>query len=139
MPRPVQDEDYVPERLYPIKQSAPPTTVQDESKPRSTPLSESDVYIRKRLILADVGHCEREALDSLQIGSVLAFTVSKDNGTVTVTHRSDRVGYIGKQDALPFAAGLQLGRRIYGIITSIDRTARPEKYELEAWFDGRIP
>jgi hypothetical protein len=72
----------------------------------------------------------------LQIGSVLAFTVSKDNGTVTVTHRSDRVGYIGKQDALPFAAGLQLGRRIYGIITSIDRTAIPEKYELEAWFDG---
>ena len=43
--------------------------------------------------------------------------------------------YISRQDKLPYVACLRLKRKVYGVITAIDSTNLPTKYEFETWFD----
>ena len=60
-----------------------------------------------------------------------------DKDAVKLLYVGEKVGYISRKDNRPFAAALRLGRKMYGVITDIDESSFPAKYEFEAWFESR--
>ena len=79
-------------------------------------------------------------MSGLEIGSYLEFAAEPSNphdkNAITVLYREQKVGYIAKQDLMPFVACLRLGRKLYGVVTDIVREPYPVKYEYEVWFDN---
>ena len=51
----------------------------NENIPKSTPKNEKDQYIRKRMIIAGSSYCEKEALDTLTIGTCFDVALETDN------------------------------------------------------------
>lgn len=112
-----------------------------EDAPRSIPKNERDQYVRKRMIIAGASYCDKNVLARLGIGSYLDIVAECDNpydkDAVKLLYVGEKVGYISRKDNRPFAAALRLGRKMYGVITDIDESSFPAKYEFEAWFESR--
>lgn len=121
-----------------------PETVQsaepDENIPKSVPQNAGDRYIRKRLIIAGSYYCEQTVLNKLEIGSHITMEAEPDNpydkNAVKLLFDGEKIGYIAKQDVLPYATCLRLNRKVYGIITAIVEQDGKTKYEYETWFDS---
>ncbi len=113
----------------------------DENTPKSTPKSEKDQYIRKRMIIAGSYYCNQETLNKLNIGSYFEVqpepTNPHDKDAVVLLYDGDKIGYIAKQDRLPFVTCLKLRRNIYGVITNIILEDGRTKYEYETWFASK--
>ena len=114
-------------------------TISDESVPKSSPKHEKDHYIKKRMIIAGSAHCDKEALDKLQIGSCFDLVREPDNpydkNAVALIHQGEKIGYVARKDVLPFAACLRSNKVIYGVITDILTEGERVTYEYETWFD----
>ena len=119
---------------------APKVKEPDETAPKSTPKHEKDQYIRKRMIIAGSSYCEKDVLERLSVGSYLEIiaepTNPYDKDALMLMYEGQKVGYVSKEDKLPFVAAFSLGRKMYGIITDIITSSYPTKYEFEAWFDS---
>ena len=111
----------------------------DESIPKSTPKSEKDQYIRKRMIIAGSSYCDASAFEGLKVGSYFELESEPDNqydkDAIKLVFNGQKIGYIAKADKLAFVTCLKLKRNIYGVITNIDNEKFPTKYEYETWFD----
>ena len=113
----------------------------DESIPKSTPKHENDRYIRKRMIIAGSYYCEKNVLDTLEVGACIDLEAEPDNphdkNAIKLLFNNQKIGYIAKKDQPAFITCLRLKRRIYGIITDIIVEDGTTKYEYETWFDER--
>ena len=111
----------------------------DESTPKSTPKHESDQYIRKRMMIAGSQYCDATVMEALSVGTYFDFVAEPDNrydgDAVMLVWNGHKIGYLAKSDHSTFVTCLRLNRKIYGVITSIDRESKSAKYEFEAWFD----
>lgn len=111
----------------------------DENTPQSTPKSEKDQYIRKRMIIAGSSYCDASAFEGLKVGSYFELVAEPDNqydkDAIKLIFNGQKIGYIAKADKLAFVTCLKLKRNIYGVITNIDNETFPTKYEYETWFD----
>ena len=112
----------------------------DENTPKSTPKSEKDQYIRKRMIIAGSSYCDAAVLAKLQIGSYFDLEAEPDNpydkDAVKLLFEGEKIGYIAKADRLAFVTCLKLRRNIYGVITNIITENNHTKFEFETWFDS---
>lgn len=112
----------------------------DENTPKSTPKHEKDQYIRKRMIIAGSSYCDQDVLQMLRKGTYFDLEAEPDNphdkDAIKLTYNGSKIGYIPKQDRLAFVTCLKLKRNIYGVITAINDTEFPTKYEFETWFDN---
>ena len=117
----------------------PLVTEPDENTPKSTPKSEKDQYIRKRMTIAGSSYCDADAFDCIKIGSYFELEFEPDNPydkeAIRLVFNGKKIGYIAKADKLAFVTCLKLKRNIYGVITNIDNEKFPTKYEYETWFD----
>ena len=121
-----------------------PETVQsaepDENIPKSVPQNAGDRYIRKRMIIAGSYYCEQSVLNKLEIGSHITMEAEPDNpydkNAVKLLFDGEKIGYIAKQDVLPYTTCLRLNRKVYGIITAIVEQDGKTKYEYETWYDS---
>lgn len=152
--KPIQEEKSKPEHTYspslfkdayeepitPIAPTEPENKEPDENTPKSKPKHDGDRYIRKRMIIAGASYCDRSALDKLTIGTYFELvaepTNPHDKDAVMLVHDGEKIGYVAKQDGLPFVTCLKLKRRVYGVITDIITEPYPTKYEFETWFDS---
>ena len=111
----------------------------DENSPRSKPKHENDQYIRKRMTIAGSSYCKAEVLVRLEAGRYFDLVAEPDNpydkDAVKLIFEGEKIGYVPKADRLAFVTCLKLKRKIYGVITAIDATSLPARYEFEAWFD----
>lgn len=111
----------------------------DENTPKSKPKHEKDQYIRKRMVIAGSSYCDANMLAKLSVGTYFDLVAEPDNphdkDAVMLTLDGENIGYIAKTDRLAFVTCLKLKRKIYGVITAIDKEATPTKYEFETWFD----
>lgn len=109
-----------------------------ENEPRSSPKNHADRYIHKRMIIAGSDYCDSEVLNSLTVGSCFDLALEPDNpydkDAVMLIFSGRKIGYVARADRLAFTTQLRLGRKIYGVITDIDTTSNPPKYEFESWF-----
>ena len=112
----------------------------DENTPKSTPKSEKDQYIRKRMIIAGSYYCDKAVLDTLEVGAYVELEAEPNNpydkDAVKLLFNGQKIGYVAKKDRSAFVTCLKLRRRIYGIITAIIEDDGQIKYEFETWFDG---
>jgi hypothetical protein len=112
----------------------------DENAPKSKPKNEKDQYIWKRMIIAGSSYCDPNVLAKLQIGTYFELSREPDNphdpDAVVLTFEGEKIGYVAKDDLLPFTLSLNLGRKIYGVITDIITEDNFTKYEYETWFDN---
>ncbi len=110
----------------------------DENTPKSTPKGENDQYIRKRMIIAGSYYCEQSTLSKLSIGTYFDVQPEPNNphdkDAVVLLYEGEKIGYIAKQDSIPFITCLKLRRNIYGVITNIISEDGRTKYEYETWF-----
>ena len=117
----------------------PLVTEPDENTPKSTPKSDKDQYIRKRMIIAGSSYCDASAFEGLKVGSYFELEAEPDNqydkDAIKLIFNGQKIGYIAKADKLAFVTCLKLKRNIYGVITNIDNETFPTKYEYETWFD----
>ena len=134
---------YTPPYEKPSVESTPPPPeikVLDENTPKSTPRSEKDQYIRKRMIIAGASYCDSSVLEKLQIGTYFDLSREPDNphdkDAVVLTLNGEKIGYVAKKDLTPFTVCLNLRRNIYGVITDIITENNFTKYEYETWFDN---
>jgi hypothetical protein len=113
----------------------------DENTPKSTPKHEKDQYIRKRMIIAGSSYCDQDVLGMLKVGTYFDLEAEPDNpydkDAIKLIYNGNKIGYIPKQDRLAFVTCLKLNRNIYGVITAINDTEFPTKYEFETWFDNK--
>jgi hypothetical protein len=123
-----------------VAASTPEPKEPDENTPKSTPRSENDQYIRKRMIIAGSSYCDATVLAMLQIGSYIELEAEPDNphdkDAVKLLWEGEKIGYIPKADRLAFITCLRLKRRVYGVITNIITENNFTKYEFETWFEG---
>lgn len=107
--------------------------------PKSVPKGEHDQYIRKRMIVAGSSYCQTSTLKKVTVGSHLDLAAEPDNphdkDAVMLLFENEKIGYVPKTDRAAFVTCLRLKRKMYGIITDIDTTVSPAKYEFEVWFD----
>jgi len=152
--KPVQEEKPKPEYTYspslfrdtyekhvtPIVPVEPEIKEPDENTPKSKPKHDGDQYIRKRMIIAGSSYCDKSALDKLTIGTYFELVAEPtnpyDKDAVMLVHDGEKIGYVAKQDRLPFVTCLRLKRKVYGVITDIITEPYPTKYEFETWFDS---
>ncbi len=131
---------YSYEQTKPLTPPKPEIKELDESTNKSTPKHETDQYIRKRMIIAGSSYCDKNILNRLSIGSYLEIVAEPtnpyDKDAVMLMYEGQKVGYISKQDNLPFVTCLRLNRNIYGVITDIITEQYPTKYEFEVWFNS---
>ena len=110
----------------------------DENTPKSTPKSENDQYIRKRMIVVGSYYCEKVVLDTLKVGSYIDLEAEPDNpydrDAIQLLYHGQKIGYIAKKDQMIFLTCLKLNRKIYGAITAIFEEDGRLKYEYETWF-----
>lgn len=119
--------------------SEPPQEHRDEEQPRSTPKSENDRYIRKRMIIASSPLCDSEAVSELEIGSYLDLTLErnapKGNESVELSFLGKTVGLVPEDDKLPFITCITLGNKLYAVVTDIRCNDSSFEYEIETWFE----
>ena len=112
----------------------------NENIPKSTPKNEKDQYIRKRMIIAGSSYCDKELLAALEIGTCFDVVLELDNPhdkeAVMLLHNGQKIGYISKADKPAFVTCLKLKRKVYGVITGINKETFPTQYEFETWFDS---
>ena len=112
----------------------------DEGTPKSTPKSPSDIYIRKRMIIAGAHYCDTAALTQLRVGVRFDLEAEPDNpydkDAVRLVYNGCKIGYVPREDALAFATCLKIGRSVYGIITDVNEIRGITEYEFETWFDS---
>ena len=137
---PAPSASYTYKPLPPIKHPEPTIVEPDENTPKSKPKHEGDQYIRKRMIIAGSSYCDPSALDKLAVGTYLEVVPESDNpydkNAVMLLFEGQKVGYIPKQETLPFVTALKLGRKIYAVITGVQTDPYPAKYEIETWFSN---
>ena len=113
---------------------APPS----EDVPKSTPRSERDQYIRKRMIIVGSYYCDARVLRELKIGTYFDLEAEPENpydrNAVKLVYNGEKIGYVAKQDQRAFVTCLRLRRRIYGVITDVIVESGRTKYEFETWF-----
>ena len=113
----------------------------DESEPKATPRSESDKYIRKRMILAHTDRCDSNARALLRVESELKVEADAENpddpGAVKLTLDGRAVGYAAKEDRNALSTCLKLGRSIYAIITDVRLGDGEPEYEFEAFIEAK--
>ena len=138
---PLRAEDAAPKKETAEKSPSAPSAhgiEADESAPRSTPVSASDRYIRKRLTLSELFACDPSTGSALSVGTRLDFAVDPDapheKNAVALLLGGDKVGYLAPQDQTAFAACLRLKQNIYGIVTAVKEENGQTVYEIEAWF-----
>ena len=111
----------------------------DENIPKSVPKNEKDQYIRKRMIIEGLDTCDVSALSKLSVGTYFDLVAETDNpddkDAVMLVLDGEKIGYVSRDESFAFLTCLKLKRRMYGVITGVDRTATPEKYEFETWFE----
>ena len=111
-----------------------------EDVPKSTPKGAGDRYICKRMTIAGSSYCDGAVLAKLTVGTYFDLEAEPDNpydkDAVSLRLDGEKLGYVPKADRMLYATSLKLNRRIYGVITGIDRTVHPVKYEFETWFAG---
>ena len=138
----VSYEPYTPiyERESVVTPPVPEPKELDENTPKSTPKTEKDQYIRKRMIVAGSSYCDANVLAKLHIGTY--FDPSRepnnphDKDSVVLTLDGEKIGYVARKDLTPFTVCLNLRRNIYGVITDIITENNFTKYEYETWFDS---
>ncbi len=117
------------------------STENDESVPKSTPKNPNDRYIRKRMIIAGSSHSDKVVLEQLNIGAYLDIAAEPDNPydktAVMLLFQNKKVGYISKEDKLLYNAALNLGRKVYGVITNVICDKERKTYEFETWYDSQ--
>ena len=133
-------KDAYEKPVTPIVPAEPENKEPDENTPKSKPKHDGDQYIRKRMIIAGSSYCDKSALDKLTIGTYFELVAEPtnpyDKDAVMLVHDGEKIGYVAKQDRLPFITCLKLKRRVYGVITDIITEPYPTKFEFETWFDS---
>lgn len=111
----------------------------DENTPKSTPKNMKDQYIKKRMYIANVSLCDQTVLLKLTVGTYFDL-VPEDSDlhgteTIKLVFEDQKIGNVEKRDCFMLNTCLRLKRRIYGVITDIDRESDTPRYEYETWFD----
>ena len=92
------------------------------------------------MIIAGSYYCDKAVLDMLKVGAYLDLEAEPDNphdkDAVKLLYNGQKVGYIAKEDRLPFVTCLNLKKKVYGVITAIIQEDGKTKYEYETWFDN---
>ena len=132
-----QNEEAIPVVLG--QQEASETA--DEDTPKSKPIHETDQYIRKRLLVDGIDSCDQAIISRLSVGAHLQFSAEpenpRDKNIVTLFCEGTKIGYVAREDALPFATCLRLGKEVYGVVTGIVETQGKLEIEYETWFVGK--
>ena len=133
----ISSEDY---RLFDLAEPKPVPVddfLPDENTPKSVPKSQKDQYIRKRMIIAGSRYSNAEALAMLKVGSYFELEAEPDNpydkDAVRLVYNGEKIGYIPRQETLPYVMCLKLGKRVYGVITAIKQEGGEVLYEFETW------
>ena len=104
------------------------TEKKDENAPKSTPLSEKDIYYRKRLTI-QIAEDKKEIMAEIKVGTVLDFALDESKKFVYILHNGTSIGQVPPADTLPIATSLKLGRMMYAIVTEI----KGNEIECEGW------
>ena len=92
------------------------------------------------MVIAGSSYCAPAVLAKLAVGTYFDLAAEPDNpydkDAVKLLLEGEKIGYIPKGDRMPYVTGLKLNRRIYGVITGVDGSVHPVKYEFETWFDS---
>ena len=114
----------------PVAVKKEPPAELDENTPKSTPKSEKDQYIRKRMIIAGSSYCDKNVLASLEVGTCFDVVLEPDNPhdkeAVMLSCNGQKIGYVSKTDKPAFVACLKLKRKVYGVITGINEETIPQ-------------
>ena len=133
---PTETEEQSVHSDPPIAQREVPHS--DPTLPKSTPKGEKDRYIHKRLIIAGSYYCDREAVESLTVGTYFDLVAEPENPhdseAVALIRDGRKIGYVAKSDLPPYTVALSLGRTIYGVITDVIIENGRTRYEYETWF-----
>ena len=117
-----------------MKDSAPS---KEEDAPESCPQNDGDRYLKKRLIIAGSSYQDKKVLERLTVDTYIDMVLEPDNpydrDAVALFFEGEKIGYVPKAEKRPFVACLKLKRGIYGVITDIDESEYPTKYEFEVW------
>lgn len=120
---------------------SPRVTEPDENTPKSVPKNKNDKYIRKRMTVAGSYYCDMAVLNILKVGAYLDLVAEPDNpydkDAIKLLYNGQKIGYIAKEDRLPFLTCLNLNKKVYGVLTAIIQENGKTKYEYETWFDNR--
>ncbi len=107
--------------------------------PKSAPQGKRDRFVKKRMTLAGSSYSDQKVLVRLAIGSRLNVVAEPDNAydknAIALFFEDVKVGYIPRKENLPFATCLKLGSKAYAIITAIDESIFPTRYEFEVWIE----
>ena len=115
-----------------------PACAVDERYPKSTPKNKGDQYIRKRMEIELTENCDKVMLDKITVGTYLEMDASVGLGipdTVALTLEGKTVGYVPQSDSGVYLTCFKLKRKVYAVITDIERVNDAERYEFETWFE----
>ena len=96
-----------------------------ENSPKSTPKNPGDTWIRKRMI-AEIKR--EEMADKIEVGDTFDLAIAENN-SVALIRKDSHVATVCKSDTLPLATALNLGRKLYAIVTEI----KENEIEFEGW------
>lgn len=110
----------------------------EENIPKSKPMNNGDEYIRKRLTVSGARYCDQQAVERLTVGSYIELIAESENphdkNAVALYFDGAKIGYIAKNDVLPYATCLRMNRKVYGVITGIFEKDGQKEIEYETWF-----
>ena len=88
-------------------------------------------------ICEKLGYEDKKVLERLTVDTYIDMVLEPDNpydrDAVALFFEGEKIGYVPKAEKRPFVACLKLKRGIYGVITDIDESEYPTKYEFEVW------
>ena len=139
-PKTVKAKDLTPDGSagYAVRaevRRAAPEIQPDPDAPRSTPLSATDEYIRRRMKIADPVSDFDGCFTDL-IGHRIDFSRASGSafwGDIDITLGGKRIGAVASEDKILISVALDAKRRVYGIITDAARLNGSREYEYEAW------
>ena len=92
------------------------------------------------MIIAGSYYCDTAVLNLLKVGAYLDIVAEPDNpydkNAIKLLYNGQKIGYIAKEDCLPFLTCLKLNKKVYGVLTAIIEEDGKTKYEYETWFDN---
>lgn len=146
--KPTSSYSYSYSSLFPKSEPAPYVPPKpeepkepDENTPKSKPMTEGDQYIRKRMIIAGSYYCDQSVISQLAPGTYFQVVAEPDNphdkNAVALYYQDTKIGYIAKNDVIPFVTCLKLRRNIYGVVTDVKEKDGRKEIEYETWFAQR--
>lgn len=118
-----------PKRHPQPKLSDEVNTVVDKNAPKTAPKNESDSFIRKSMVIESI--CD----SSLSVGKPVIFSLD-DDGRIGLLYEEKTVGFLPEDSKTAIETCLNLGMKIYGIVSAVLVDDGVVKYELEAWIDN---